>query len=214
MLRQVALEVEMENRLQDSAREHGVKLSLVDCKQFNKTGISLLMELRGDSKAIRETLAEIRKVEGIRQVIPGEDSGESVPLLVVMDRPATCRASSDAAIICLECPLNSDKQPASWRFIVRKTTDLGQILTKLSHDGVGTRIEDVSPLNQKPSLTGRQKEIVATAVAHGYFEFPRKISLTDLSNLVGVKPSTLSEILRGAERRIMETALAGAFQEN
>ncbi|HUI23507.1 MAG TPA: helix-turn-helix domain-containing protein [Nitrososphaerales archaeon] len=54
------------------------------------------------------------------------------------------------------------------------------------------------------ALTARQKEILGTALAQGYFEFPRRLSLTGLSQLVGVKPSTLSEILRGAERKALE----------
>ncbi|MDG6957724.1 MAG: helix-turn-helix domain-containing protein, partial [Nitrososphaerota archaeon] len=139
--------------------------------------------------------------------------GDSVPLLVVLSRPVTCRASNDAAIVCLECPLNTDAQPASWKFIVRKTGDFRQVLSKLEKEGVDAKIEDVAPLERKATLTDRQKEIMSTAVAQGYFEFPRKISLTGLSGLVGVKPSTLSEILRSAERRIMANALSVPFQE-
>jgi len=131
-----------------------------------------------------------------------------------MDRPAICRTSNDVAILCLDCPLNSDVQPSSWRFIARKTSDFRQVLTRLSKEGIEARIEDVAPLERKATLTGRQKEIMATAVAQGYFEFPRKISLTGLSEMVGVKPSTLSEILRSAERRIMANALGVPFQED
>ena len=58
------------------------------------------------------------------------------------------------------------------------------------------------------SLTARQMQVVSTAVTRGYFEFPRRISHTGLSELVGVKPSTLSEILRSAERRILASALS------
>ena len=72
----------------------------------------------------------------------------------------------------------------------------------------------MSPLDQRETLTERQKEIVVTAVARGYFEFPRKVSLTELSRLVGVRPSTLSEILRSAERRIMLNAVAGISRES
>lgn len=62
------------------------------------------------------------------------------------------------------------------------------------------------------SLTRRQKEIILTAMAHGYFEFPRRISLTGLGELFGVRPSTVSEILRSAERRLMASAFgAGAY---
>ncbi len=214
MLRQIALQVKNENRLQDAAKMHGAKLNVVDCKSFNKTGMSLLLELRGDPASIHEATSAIRRTEGVRQVIEGEGPGEGVPLLVIMDRPGICRASNDAAIVCLECPLNSETQPASWKFITRKTSDFRQVLSKLSKEGIETRIEDVAPLEHKATLTGRQKEIMATAVAQGYFEFPRKISLTGLSELVGVKPSTLSEILRSAERRIMANALGVPFQED
>jgi HTH DNA binding domain len=214
MLRQIALQVRTENKLQDAAMEHGTSLTIVDCKSFNETGMSLLLELRGDQQDIRATTAAIRRVEGVRQVVEGEVPGETVPLLVVLDRPAICRASNDAAIVCLDCPLNSESQPASWRFITRKSSDFRQVLARLSKEGIEAKIEDVAPLERKATLTGRQKEIMATAVAQGYFEFPRKISLTGLSELVGVKPSTLSEILRSAERRIMANALGVPFQED
>ena len=213
MLRQIALQVRADNKLQNAAKVNGTKLSVVDCKAFNKTGMTLLLELRGTEQSIRAATTEIRKTEGVRQVVEGERVGETAPLLVVLDRPAICRASSDAAIVCLECPLSSDAQPSSWRFIVRKTSDFRQILAKLSKEGIEARIEDVAPLERRATLTGRQKEIMATAVAQGYFEFPRRISLTGLSELVGVKPSTLSEILRSAERRIMANALGVPFQE-
>jgi len=214
MLRQIALQVKTENKLQDAAKEHGAKLSVVDCKTFNKTGMTLLLELRGTDQEVRATASAIRHLEGIRQVVEGEGPGDAVPLLVVMDRPAICRTSNDVAILCLDCPLNSDVQPSSWRFIARKTSDFRQVLTRLSKEGIEARIEDVAPLERKATLTGRQKEIMATAVAQGYFEFPRKISLTGLSEMVGVKPSTLSEILRSAERRIMANALGVPFQED
>ena len=208
------MEVRAENKLQDAAREFGTKINVVDCKPFNKRGMTLLLEMKGEPGAVRRTVSAIRRQEGVRQALEGDDGGETLPLLLVLDRPSICRASSDAAIICLDCPLNAEGQPASWRFIVRRTNDLRQILSKLSQDGVETRIEAVSPLDQKATLTGRQKEIIVTAVAQGYFEFPRKISLTNLSQLVGIKPSTLSEILRSAERRIMENAVGIPFPED
>ncbi|MDE1857868.1 MAG: helix-turn-helix domain-containing protein [Thaumarchaeota archaeon] len=214
MLRQITLQVKADNRLQEAARAHDAKLTVVDCKSFNKTGMSLLLELRGGANAVRSATSEIRKIPGVRQVVEGESESDVSPVLVVMDRPPICKASNDAAIVCLDCPLNADDQPASWRFIARRTSDFRQILAHLEKEGIETRIEDVAPLERRPTLTGRQKEIMATAVASGYFEFPRKISLTGLSQLVGVKPSTLSEILRSAERRIMANALGVPFQED
>lgn len=207
------MQVTTENKLQSAAKRHGVALSKVDCKAFNATGMSLLFELRGEAPRIRAAIAEIRRTDGVRQAIEGEDSGGAVPLLVVLDRPIFCRASEESAIVCLECPLDSEDQPASWRFIAKEDGDLRHVLGRLQREGIRAKIEDMAPLESRPTLTGRQKEIVMTAVSQGFFEFPRKTNLTELSKLVGVKPSTLSEILRGAERRIMENAFAAPLQE-
>jgi predicted DNA binding protein len=119
---------------------------------------------------------------------------------------------NESAVICLECPLNSESQPASWRFLARKGSDLRQILAGLKREGVEAQIEDISVLEPRSLLTARQKEIMAAALSHGFFEFPRRVSLTQLSELLGVQPSTLSEILRGAERRIMKNALGEPFE--
>jgi predicted DNA binding protein len=213
MLRQISLEIRPENDFQAVAKAHAVTISVTDCRAFNDKGMTMLLEIGGNAGSIRSAVASIRKMHGVRQVFEGEDGGDGRPLLVVLDRPSICRASSDAAIICLECPFSSPEEPAMWKFIARRTSDLRQIMTNLGREGIQARIEDVSPLDQKATLTSRQKEIMATAMARGYFDFPRKISLTGLSQLVGVKPSTLSEILRSAERRIMANALGVPFQE-
>lgn len=61
------------------------------------------------------------------------------------------------------------------------------------------------------SLTERQERLLVFAAASGYYDFPRRVSLTRLAEKVGVAPSTLSEILRGAEKRIV-TAYADAVR--
>jgi predicted DNA binding protein len=213
MLRQISLEIKSGNGFQAAATKNGATLSVADCRSFNTRGMTMLLELGGSPEAVRSTITGIRKLDGVRQAVEGEKGGDRTMVLVVLDRPGICRASSDAAIICLECPFSSNAQPSYWRFVARRTSDLRQIMTKLTQEGIQARIEDVSPLDQKATLTGRQKEIIATAMARGYFDFPRKISLTGLSQLVGVKPSTLSEILRSAERRIMQNAVELSIPE-
>lgn len=172
MLRQIALQVTTDNKLQDAARAYGTKLSVVDCKPFNKTGISLLLELRGSPKQVHATTADLRKSEGVRQVLEGEGQGDQTSLLVVMNRPRICRVSDGAAIVCLDCPLNSETQPLSWRFIARSANDFRRITAGLSKVGIETKLEDVAPLERRAALTGRQKEIIATAVAQGYLVPP------------------------------------------
>ena len=159
------MQVMAENSLLSAAKRHGVTMNKVDCKAFNATGMSLLLELRGDDQSVRAAIAEIRKADGVRQAIEGQDSGDAVPLLVILNRPIFCRASEESAIVCLECPLDSVDQPATWRFIARGDGDLRKVLGRLEREGRSARIEEVAPLEPRPTLTGRQKEIMMTAVS-------------------------------------------------
>ncbi len=58
-------------------------------------------------------------------------------------------------------------------------------------------------------LTSRQREVLYTAVAEGYFEVPRRISLTELSVRMGVATSTLSVALAVIERKLVGPFVVG-----
>lgn len=58
-------------------------------------------------------------------------------------------------------------------------------------------------INKKESLTHKQKEIIDTCYKLGYFSYPRKISLTELSKHLKISKATLSENLRSAENKII-----------
>lgn len=54
-------------------------------------------------------------------------------------------------------------------------------------------------------LTPHQEELFRRAMAAGYFEVPRKVTLTGLARTLEVAPSTLSEALAVIEKKLLET---------
>jgi predicted DNA binding protein len=48
----------------------------------------------------------------------------------------------------------------------------------------------------------RQEEVLRKAFSMGYFDFPRRIDSFELAKELKIAISTLSEILRAAERRV------------
>jgi predicted DNA binding protein len=56
-----------------------------------------------------------------------------------------------------------------------------------------------------PMLTEKERLILATALASGYYEYPRKVSATDLAENLGYSKSTAIEYLRKAENKIIRT---------
>lgn len=56
-------------------------------------------------------------------------------------------------------------------------------------------------------LTDRQREFITEAVERGYYESPRKCTLTDLADALDVTKGAASGTLHRAERRIIKTFL-------
>lgn len=57
-------------------------------------------------------------------------------------------------------------------------------------------------------LTTRQEQILSVAFERGYFDFPKRVGLKELASETGVRTSTLAEILRRGQRKILGEYLA------
>lgn len=52
-------------------------------------------------------------------------------------------------------------------------------------------------------LTNQERRIILEAIRRGYYDFPRKITLSELGKAIGVSKPTLEEYIRKTERKIM-----------
>lgn len=57
-------------------------------------------------------------------------------------------------------------------------------------------------------LTERQREVLRAAVEHGYYETPRRCSLTELADKIGIAKSTCSGMLQRIEKVLVEDFLS------
>lgn len=97
---------------------------------------------------------------------------------------------------------------ASWT-IVSDEGRLRELVRELREQGTPATIESIRPYAGPAtlgSLSARQRELLDRSVAFGYFEVPRRISLTELADRLGVSKSTLSEGLAIVERKLVEAA--------
>jgi hypothetical protein len=199
MLERVTLEVRSRNDIQAAARVNGATISITDCRPLDREGMVMLLKVAGSPKAVRGTVSTLRRMTGVRHAYQGETGHDGTRVLVVLNKPGVCRASRDSVVLCLDCPFNSTEVPAKWQVVTRRAGDLDRILARLGKDGIGAKVTDISPIVARETLTAKQKEILGAAVAMGYFDFPRKASLRDLSEIIGAKPLELSRILRDLE---------------
>jgi predicted DNA binding protein len=57
--------------------------------------------------------------------------------------------------------------------------------------------------DKRTKVTYREEEILRIALEKGFFDFPKKIKLEELAESLGIAPSTLSEILRRGQKKIL-----------
>jgi predicted DNA binding protein len=61
-------------------------------------------------------------------------------------------------------------------------------------------------------LTVKQQEVLAEAIKSGYFEIPRRASLSDLGNRVGISDQATSERLRRGMKALAENGVMDYFE--
>jgi predicted DNA binding protein len=87
---------------------------------------------------------------------------------------------------------------------------LDDMTVALETAGYDYGVRSISPTDDASSLlTPRQYEAVETALDHGYYDTPRRASLTDVSGAMGVDKSTLSDLLHRAEERLVKSLVPG-----
>ncbi|WP_436343566.1 helix-turn-helix domain-containing protein [Natronorubrum sp. FCH18a] len=82
---------------------------------------------------------------------------------------------------------------------------LAELAEQLEHFGLQYRIEHVRErLHESQLLSDRQLEVVVAAVKEGYYDTPRRSSLTELAEHLDIAKSTCSETLHRAEEAIIK----------
>jgi hypothetical protein len=88
--------------------------------------------------------------------------------------------------------------------------DLERLRMALDAEGSVYELQSlVGTTNADVLLTDRQRELLETAVWSGYFEVPRKCTLAELAEIVGIDKATASTVLRRGEANIVKWFLSG-----
>ena len=107
----------------------------------------------------------------------------------------------------LSCSLLSastrEDNKMEWKLLISGEDTLKTLTQRLLQKGVNYDITQVSRLYAKNDLTARQEQIAKISLELGYFEFPKRIGIEELSKRLGISAGTLSEILRRAEKNIL-----------
>ncbi|MCK5414442.1 MAG: helix-turn-helix domain-containing protein, partial [Thermoplasmata archaeon] len=95
-----------------------------------------------------------------------------------------------------------------WRLLSTNKETIRMIISDLEDHRYNVELMKLTSVDVGELMTSRQEDILQIAFERGYFDYPKKISLRDLAAMFDISISTLSEMLRKGQRKIMEEYFA------
>jgi predicted DNA binding protein len=78
-----------------------------------------------------------------------------------------------------------------------------KLLNLLSTSGIQYRVLAINQMTEASGLTAKQFRVLKAATDMGLYDYPRRITQDDLALKLGIGKSTLNEILRRAEKKVL-----------
>ncbi len=188
----------------------------IEIQSFLPGNLSAAKDLVGNAlmnihdARIDNVLAEMRAHPSLVELfVLAKDAQEA--LVNVKTRDSWLLASLIASEVVLRFPVkvqwDGHRTVGIWT-ITGMRDRVDRLLSLLEEKQVQVELKSIQKIQSNQvqgALTPRQAEILEMALKLGYFEFPRKITLTELAKRVGVAKSTLSEIVRRISQKKVQS---------
>ena len=180
---------------------YSANVEILDSKMPSKDTVQHLFDIQVRPALMDELIRAMRK------------DGDLTALEVVTSKNGHVYGSAASArcTVCKEvakskCFLSSvsvsSKERAQWS-ILGSDSSVKDLIGALERRKIPFELKLKKELEDTDLLTTRQEQILSIAFERGFFDFPKKVGLKELAALTGIRASTLDEILRRGQRKII-----------
>ncbi len=194
------LEVEIKTKLPEKCALGSLKKIANDCilkiEGFSKKSESIKSLLRVKAERVRDLLSNLPL---------------HCDLAITSERDAKILLKEHSCFVALPilesgCIITSVEVKENfvlWQ-VVCDDEDFLALIGKLEDAKVEFEIVYKGRPEGRSELTFREEEVLRFALEKGYFDFPRKIRLEEIAAHFGIAASTISEIMRRGQKKILE----------
>jgi predicted DNA binding protein len=182
--------------------ELGAAVMVADQKPAGPNRLQALVEIQpgaSDREAIESALRTDPYVEDMELIAPPK--GAILGSLLIRECNA-CQTLAESACYLIDATATA-RGGLEWRVYAPRREAVEGVLRQLQARGLDAELASIHAVSALSALTERQRQIVQAAFDLGYFEFPKRISLTGLAKRLHIAKSTLSEVLRAGESKIL-----------
>lgn len=163
--------------------------------------VVLWAKVKGSKRRVKTLMRGLSRIKGSTYTIVNGSNNSS--LISISLPKSACKATT--------CPLSNP--PEGILVLSSLITPKGILVLIVSPslrnlskaEESGLTILDLIDAGEPAMLTSDQEKVLVYAYERGYYEYPRKATLKDLSESLGLSISTLAESLRRAERKTMNS---------
>ncbi len=180
-------------------------IKMVDCRPFGRKGMIELIEVTSHT-SVKDVLRSISAEPNIIYTSFSVFDKHRASGIIVTKVSPVCKAVSSMMGFCTNCAMvarGGGDSTMKWHVVFPGKTSVKSFLAELKREGIQANVTEVGKQMGSRSLTLKQERAVGLAVEQGYFRFPRETSLKALGQELGISPSTLDEVLRRAEGKIV-----------
>jgi predicted DNA binding protein len=210
-MREVALSVQLPDSWTTRlAQKFSAAVRVIDCRPSRDGGIQQLVEISAQPETLEQIVESIRGDENVRDTHVVKTKRGRILGVVATNDSTMCRIIADVNCFCLTCPLATPRKSdgaVDWVLALTAHNSLRKLIRELKAHGITPEIVRVTNISDGEKLTPRQRNIIESAFASGFYEYPRRTGLQNLSKKLGVSSSTLGEMMRRAERKIIASYL-------
>ena len=185
---------------------YSATVEILDSKMPSKGITQHLFDIQADPSRTEELLEAIRRDRDVTDVEAVKSKGGHIYGSVSSRRCTVCKEVAKSSCFLASVGISS-KEGARWT-VLGSGDSFGELLKALEKEHVSFEVKEKRTLADSDLLTSRQEQILSIAFETGYFDFPKKVGLKELADQTGIKTSTLAEILRRGQKKVLGEYLA------
>lgn len=191
-----------DNWITEVVREYPSVIRIIDSKALETEVRDLVQIEVEDPEDLPRVIESVRNNPNIFNVdISAIDKGKVLAVFST-NQCMVCRLLAGTECFLTRSTTTRDGR-LQWTMLVTRKAALQGLIESLQGLNAEPKLVKLTEITDTDELTMRQEQITRMAFERGYFDFPRRIGLRELAKIFDISTSTLSEILRKGQRRIM-----------
>jgi predicted DNA binding protein len=183
-----------------AVNKHSATVEILDSKMQSKDIVQHLFDIQVDPARAKRLLSEIRKDTDVIALETLKSKSGHIYGSASSLRCTVCKEIAKSN--CFLASVDISAKGARWN-VLGNPSSFKELMAALGRAKIPFEVKLERELEDTDLLTARQEQIISIAFARGYFDFPKKIGLKELASQTGIRTSTLAEIIRRGQKKVV-----------